>query len=69
MVAFDAQGHKYDFSHAVLITTTLGSDRIVSLMQAHVHETNKTLVVRIGFERSSAEESTVLSIIFARTLR
>ncbi|MHB1947957.1 MAG: AAA family ATPase [Gammaproteobacteria bacterium] len=43
--ALDAQGNKYDFSHAIIvITTTLGSERITTLMQAPiVHETNKTL--------------------------
>lgn len=43
--AFDASGHKYDFSHAILvITTTLGSDRIINLTQAPAtNETNKTL--------------------------
>lgn len=43
--AVDEQGNKYDFSHAiVVITTTLGSERITALIQApEIHETNKTL--------------------------
>lgn len=42
---FDDFGNKYDFSHAIIVlTTTLGSDRIAALTQApSAQEANKTL--------------------------
>lgn len=43
--AFDAEGNKYDFRRAMIVmTTTLGSERITALTQAPAaHEVNKTL--------------------------
>lgn len=62
--AFDEAGNKYDFSHAIIVTTTtLGSEHITSLTQAPLEqETNKTLdLLELVLNENPQEDSVLQS--------